>query len=112
MTYQQEDDFDAGDASILILSTIVKEGPTMTAMIDARQNFSFVLYGGLYQGVAQFVIFNQIFPVIFGKGTNVVTMASKVAFDNAFVSPLVCLSVAYFVKSVVFRFMLEEARER
>mmetsp|Transcript_51663 Transcript_51663/g.109849 ORF Transcript_51663/g.109849 Transcript_51663/m.109849 type:complete len:278 (+) Transcript_51663:184-1017(+) len=111
-TYHREDDFDAGDASGSILSTIVEEGPTTAATIDARRNFSFVLYGGLYQGVAQFVIFNRIFPVIFGEGTDVVTVASKVAFDNAFVSPLVCLPVAYLVKSVVFRFTLEEARER
>ncbi|KAL7526727.1 hypothetical protein ACHAXR_001625 [Thalassiosira sp. AJA248-18] len=104
---QQEGDHDDAFTSMMPI-TVEDEG----LQIDARRNFSFIMYGGLYQGIAQLIIYNQIFPLIFGNGTDVATVMSKVAFDNMFISPLICLPVAYLVKSVVFQFTLEEARSR
>lgn len=92
------------------VAEIVDEG--LLQQIDAKRNLSFIMYGGLYQGIAQFIIYNQIFPLMFGDGTDIVTVLSKVAFDNMFISPLVCLPVAYLAKSIVFQFSLEEAKER
>ena len=73
------------------------------------RNAAFVLYGGLYQGVTQHFIFNEIYPVIFGVGTDLATVASKVAFDQLVLTPFLCLPVAYVVKSLVFRYPIQEA---
>ncbi|KAL7550588.1 hypothetical protein ACHAWF_013808 [Thalassiosira exigua] len=80
--------------------------------IDGKRNFSFIMYGGLYQGIAQLILYNRIFPWIFGDGTDLATVASKVLFDNLFISPFVCLPVAYLLKSVVFQYTVEEAKAR
>lgn len=80
--------------------------------IEAKRNLSFIMYGGLYQGIAQHIIFNEIFPLIFGDGTDLTTVASKVLFDSLVISPFICLPVAYLVKSVVYQFSLEEAFSR
>lgn len=77
-----------------------------------KRNFAFLMYGGLYQGVAQEVIFNEVFPILFGQGTDVFTVASKVLFDSFVVTPFVCLPVAYVVKSVIFQYSLKEAFRR
>lgn len=101
-----------GDALPLPWRTAAVDDDGPRRAIDARRNVAFVLYGGLYQGIAQFVIFNRIFPLVFGDGTDVATVASKVLFDNAFVSPFLCLPVAYLVKGAVYQFTLEEASSR
>eukprot|EP00984_Skeletonema_dohrnii_P007315 scaffold2647_cov155-Skeletonema_dohrnii-CCMP3373.AAC.2 len=77
--------------------------------IETKRNIAFLLYGGLYQGIAQQIIFNSIFPQLFGQGTDVLTVMSKVSFDMLVVSPLICLPVAYVVKSFVFQHSLNEA---
>lgn len=77
-----------------------------------KRNFAFMMYGGLYQGIAQEIIFNEVFPILFGQGTGVVTVASKVLFDSLVVTPLVCLPVAYVVKSIIFQYSLKEAFNR
>lgn len=106
--YDRNDDHNLFTSSSSIPTATVEDNDGIQT-IDAKRNFSFIMYGGLYQGVAQLIIFNQIYPHIFGDGTDVITVLSKVAFDNAVSAPLICLPVAYLVKSVVFQFSLEEA---
>ena len=77
--------------------------------IETKRNIAFLLYGGLYQGIAQQIIFNSIFPRMFGQGTDLLTVMSKVSFDMLVISPLICLPVAYVVKSFVFQHSLNEA---
>jgi len=84
----------------------------ITTPLEKRRNFAFFLYGGLYQGMAQEIIFNEVFPKIFGQGTDLVTVFSKVSFDMLVVSPFVCLPVAYLVKSVIFQYTVSEALTR
>mmetsp|Transcript_18424 Transcript_18424/g.43009 ORF Transcript_18424/g.43009 Transcript_18424/m.43009 type:complete len:269 (-) Transcript_18424:107-913(-) len=83
-----------------------------TSPFDSRRNVAFLLYGGLYQGMAQEIIFNEGFPLVFGHGTDAVTVLSKVACDSFLVTPLLCLPVAYVVKSVIFDYSIQEALSR
>lgn len=80
--------------------------------IEKRRNLAFLLYGGLYQGMAQEIIFNEVFPIIFGQGTDFTTVISKVLFDSLIITPLLCLPVAYVVKSVIFQYSFKEAMSR
>jgi len=60
----------------------------------------------------QEIIFHEIFPKIFGQGTDVFTVISKLAFDMLVVSPFVCLPVAYLVKSDIFQYIIGEGLAR
>lgn len=77
-----------------------------------RRNISFIVYGGLYQGMAQYFIFNQLYPKIFGDGTDVITVAEKVLFDQLVLTPFLCLPVAYLVKAAAFSFSPKEGISR
>jgi len=66
------------------------------------RNRAFILYGALYQGCAQHFIFNEIYPMVFGTGTDFSTVAVKVLFDQLVLTPLLCLPIAYLVKAAVF----------
>ena len=83
-----------------------------TSPFDNRRNVAFLLYGGLYQGMTQEIIFNDGFPLLFGRGTDVTTVLSKVACDSFVVTPFLCLPVAYIVKSVIFDYSIQEAISR
>lgn len=106
---QQQHDSSSFNIKIHLDTTTTKTNSDGLLQIEARRNFSFIIYGGLYQGIAQHIIFNELFPLIFGEGT---TVASKVLFDSLCISPFICLPVAYLVKSVVFQFTVQEAFER
>jgi len=99
------DDYNVENDSIILDG--IEETP-----FEKRRNFAFLLYGGLYQGMAQQVIYNEIFPVLFGQGQDAETVLSKVLCDSMFVTPFMCLPVAYVVKSVIFQYSLVEAFSR
>ena len=67
-----------------------------------RRNLAFLLYGGGYQGCFQYLIFNRLFPIIFGEGTDVWTVAAKVITDQLVLTPFLCLPCAYLVKAIIF----------
>lgn len=73
---------------------------------------TFFLYGGLYQGCTQYLIFNELYPIWFGEGTDVGTIAIKVCFDQFVLTPFLCLPVCYLVKALVFSYPLREGLER
>ena len=47
-----------------------------------KRNAAFIAYGGLYQGIAQYYIFNKLFPLLFGDGTDVITVAERSCLIN------------------------------
>lgn len=76
------------------------------------RNVAFLLYGGIYQGMAQEFIYNHLYPVWFGSGTSVPVVLTKVAFDLLIQTTLVTLPVAYLVKSAIFRYSPAEGLGR
>jgi hypothetical protein len=70
--------------------------------IQIPRNFAFLLYGGMYQGVAQHFIYNVLFPDWFGHGTDVLTVACKVLTDVTFLGPCVSLPISFAIKAAVY----------
>jgi hypothetical protein len=69
--------------------------------IDFRRAAVFLLYGGLYQGMAQEYIYNDIYANLFGSGTDIFTAAKKVATEMFVLTPLLCIPVAYLIKGLM-----------
>jgi len=76
------------------------------------RTLAFVLYGGGYQGVFQYKMFNDIFPFIFGTGTELLTVAAKVIVDQLILTPFLCLPCAYIVKALILQYPIKEGLER
>jgi len=70
--------------------------------IQIPRNLAFLLYGGMYQGVAQHFIYNVFFPAWFGHTTDPLTVACKVLTDITFLGPLVSLPISFAIKSAVY----------
>ena len=66
---------------------------------DLSRTLAFLLYGGMYQGIAQQFMYSNIFPDLFGNGQTFQSVAMQVGFDMMFIGPFLCLPVAYAVKS-------------
>ena len=77
--------------------------------LDIRRTISFVVYGALYQGMAQELIYNNLYTYLFGSATTARVVAKKVLFDAFFHNALVCIPMAYAVKSFVFNYSLATA---
>lgn len=73
---------------------------------------AFLLYGGLYQGCAQYFFFNVCFPLWFGTGSDLRTIATEVLFDQFVLTPFLCLPVCYLVKALIFGAPLSEGLRR
>jgi protein Mpv17 len=73
---------------------------------------AYLLYGSLYQGVAQEYIYNHLYPVWFGAGNNIQTVFSKVAFDVTIQTCFVTLPIAYLAKASIFQYSAGEAFRR
>lgn len=79
---------------------------------DLKRNIAFLLYGAIYQGMAQEYIYNHLYPTLFGAGTSVSVVLSKVAFDLMIQTTLVTLPIAYLTKALVFNYSAREALRR
>lgn len=80
--------------------------------VEIQQNLAFILYGGLYQGLAQQYLYNSLFPAWFGTGNDIVTVLTKVSFDLIVISPLICIPIAYLVKAMIYGQSLKEGLEK
>lgn len=76
--------------------------PRNIQTLDARRNLAFLIYGVLYQGIGQEVIYNHLYPILFGSGTDMTTVFRKVIFDLCIQTTFLTLPIAYYSKSVVF----------
>lgn len=103
-TLQQEESESPTDA----ISLEKKEAPST----DLQRNLVYVLYGALYQGMAQEYVYNHLYPVLFGAGTDVRTVLTKVLFDLLLQTTLITLPVAYIAKALLYRYSLREAFSR
>ena len=69
--------------------------------LDIWRNFGFILYGGVYQGVAQNFLFNHFYPQLFGHlQPSWLAVAAQVSLDTLVTCPLVCLPLAYVFKAL------------
>jgi protein Mpv17 len=80
--------------------------------LDLKRNIAFLLYGAVYQGMAQEFIYNRLYPTLFGAGTTWGVVASKVAFDLLVQTTLATLPIAYLIKSVIYQYTWKESLRR
>lgn len=77
------------------------QGEESTGTFSASRNLAYVIYGGLYTGIAQHFIYNEIFPQVFGNDPTPLTVLSEVAANALIVGPMLGLPVAYLTKALV-----------
>jgi Mpv17 / PMP22 family len=80
--------------------------------LDLKRNIAFLLYGAVYQGMAQEFIYNRLYPTLFGAGTSWGVVASKVAFDLLVQTTLATLPIAYLIKAVIYQYTWKESLRR
>ena len=67
--------------------------------IDFQRNLGFLMYGGLYTGVAQHYLYNYVYPMLLGVDESPLLVLEKVLVDNLIAAPFLCLPVAYAFKA-------------
>ncbi len=68
-----------------------------------RRTLVFILYGGIYQGMALELLYNKLFNEWFGEN-----IIAKLAFNQLVLTPFLTLPVAYIAKGIVFGKFLHE----
>jgi protein Mpv17 len=71
--------------------------------IDAARTIAFLVYGAIYQGMAQEFIYNHLYPLWFGTESTVAVVLKKVFFDLLIQTTLVTLPIAYLTKAAIYR---------
>ena len=110
--------FKASAADFLAQTRELKSGPSKGGedqskeQIEFERNLAFILYGGIYQGMAQYYIYNILFPLWFGSGNDLASVTIQVAFDMLVISPFLCLPVAYLTKSTIYGKSLKEGLDK
>lgn len=84
---------------------------TSTTRFNVKRNLAMVLYSGLVLGVSVEVMYNHLFPLIFGMTTQGTALAAAVKmtlFDGFVNAPLLWLPPAYIAKAIVFKYPKRE----
>ena len=69
--------------------------------LDVQRALAFLLYGAVYQGLAQEYTYNHLYPVLFGTETTVINVLKKVFCDMFVQTPLLTLPIAYYAKALL-----------
>lgn len=80
--------------------------------IDYRRAAVFLLYGGLYQGMTQEYIYNDIYATLFGSGMDILTALKKVCAEMFVLTPLLCIPAAYLIKGLMGGKTVREALKK
>jgi Mpv17 / PMP22 family len=80
--------------------------------IELKRNAAYIIYGGIFIGLMCHIEYDWIFPILFGTGHDIQTVAEEVLFDNFVSAPLMWLPPAYFIKAVMFDYPLKEGLDR
>jgi protein Mpv17 len=69
--------------------------------VNLSRNLGFLLYGGLYQGMAQCYLYNVVYPALLGtaEAGDWTLIAKQVLVDNLLFAPFLCLPLAYCFKA-------------
>lgn len=100
------------DDSATVASSETEESSSSSKKIDLRRNIAYILYGSLYQGMAQEFIYNHLYPRVFGAGSSPSVVVAKVLFDSAVQTVFVTLPLAYTAKAIIFKYSFKEAMRR
>jgi hypothetical protein len=79
---------------------------------DLQRNLAYIVYGSIYQGITQEYVYNHLYPVFFGAGTDIRTVLIKVGFDLIVQTTLFTLPIAYMSKALIYRYSFREAFRR
>jgi hypothetical protein len=72
-------------------------GASHTSSFDLKRNIAFLLYSGIYQGMALELIYNTVIPKMFGT-----SILKNVLFSMFVVSPFLTLPMSYLFQALVF----------
>ena len=86
-----------GDSSVLSLPDKPTKQP-----FSFRRNAAYILYGGLILGVLCDLMYNLVYPFLFGGLDGFFRVAAIVTFDNMVSGPLLWLPPVYFVKAILY----------
>jgi hypothetical protein len=110
--YKQRADELKEEAQVRDLNKEEKQEMKTEKKTDLQRNVAYILYGALYQGLAQEFIYNHLYPVLFGAGTDIRTVLSKVCFDLLIQTTILTLPIAYMSKALIYRYSFQEAFRR
>lgn len=94
-----DDDEDAPAATSLAAEAEATTTTEPEVRVDFSRNLGFLLYGGLYTGMAQNYLFNVIYPAWIGSGDSWEIITKQVVADNLIFGPFLCLPLAYAFKA-------------
>ena len=79
--------------------------------LDIQRTLGFLLYGAIYQGLAQEYTYNHLYPILFGTETTTINVLKKVFCDMFVQTPVLTLPIAYYSKALLVGNSFKEAME-
>jgi hypothetical protein len=96
---QQEVNKEGDDEDTPATTSLAATTTEPEVRVDFSRNLGFLLYGGLYTGMAQNYLFNVIYPAWIGSGDSWDIITKQVVADNLIFGPFLCLPLAYAFKA-------------
>eukprot|EP00546_Thalassionema_frauenfeldii_P021365 CAMPEP_0178903728 /NCGR_PEP_ID=MMETSP0786-20121207/5312_1 /TAXON_ID=186022 /ORGANISM="Thalassionema frauenfeldii, Strain CCMP 1798" /LENGTH=230 /DNA_ID=CAMNT_0020575119 /DNA_START=48 /DNA_END=737 /DNA_ORIENTATION=- len=75
---------------------------SMTQKFSFRRNLTYIVNGAVFTAVVCEIIYNQVYPAIFGIVDTTTTLLLKVALDCLVCAPIYWIPSVYFVKALFY----------
>ena len=88
-----------------------------TTKFNVKRNLAMVLYSGCVLGISCEVMYNHIFPIMFGAATAggnaaIIRAVKCTLFDGFINAPLLWLPPAYIAQAIVYQYPIREAIQK
>ncbi|KAL7543898.1 hypothetical protein ACHAXR_013421 [Thalassiosira sp. AJA248-18] len=99
-----------------IADSLAQYRDVCTTKFNIKRNLAMVMYSGTILGMTCEIMYNRLFPIIFGLTPGVertVFMCAKMTLFDGFINaPLIWLPPAYIAQAIVYRYPIREAIQK
>mmetsp|Transcript_10008 Transcript_10008/g.15014 ORF Transcript_10008/g.15014 Transcript_10008/m.15014 type:complete len:290 (+) Transcript_10008:83-952(+) len=83
-----------------------------TTKFNCKRNIAMVLYSGIILGISCEIMYNRIYPFLFGAEQTFAVAIKKVLFDGFVTAPTFWLPPAYIAQALVYRYPIRDAMQK
>lgn len=104
--------FATASAKAAVADRLAQWRDVCTTKFNLRRNVAMVLYSGTVLGVSCEIMYNRLFPLMFGVEQSMARVVKMTLFDGFVNAPLLWLPPAYIVQALIYRYPKRKALEK
>ncbi|MGK3741183.1 MAG: hypothetical protein ACI8RD_000936 [Bacillariaceae sp.] len=96
----------------MVADTLAQYRDVCTTKFNIRRNIAMVLYSGTVLGIGCEIMYNRVFPILFGNEHTLIRAIKMTLFDAFINAPFFYLPPAYITQALLYKYPIRDAIQK